>query len=472
MAINYDLVILGGGTGGYVAAIQAAQAGLKTAIVEKDKLGGTCLHKGCIPTKALLKSAAVFQQVKQAADFGVETTDPTFHLTAAMERKNQIIQSLYSGVKQLIASNKIDLYTGYGRILGPSIFSPIAGSISVEYEGDKENDILVPKNVMIATGSVPSLLPNMEVDHQFITTSDDLIQMEQLPESIIIVGGGVIGLEWASFLHDVGVQVSIIEAQEQILPGFDQDVVKHMKQVLKKKGIQVVEQALLQEAKITDQVTVTYQHQNSQKQMTADKVLIAIGRKANTYKIGIENSDIELDDKGFVRVNQHYQTKEAHIYAIGDVIGGKQLAHVATYEARQAIAHITGSATSKLTENEIPACIYSNPEIAVIGLTEAEAKAQRIDYAVTKVSGLAIGKAHVNGDVHGFTKLIKDRKTNDLLGIHMVGDQVTELIGQASLAKYFDSSVQELSEVIYPHPSLNEIIGEAALAAEGRKLHG
>ncbi|MGP4042297.1 dihydrolipoyl dehydrogenase [Gracilibacillus sp. D59] len=474
MALNYDLVILGGGTGGYVTAIRAAQLGLKTAIVEKQMLGGTCLHKGCIPTKALLKSAAVYQQVKQAANFGVETSSPLFNIEQAMRRKDDVIGSLHQGVEHLVRSNKIDVYEGFGRILGPSIFSPIAGSISVEYEEEKENDILVSKNVIIATGSSPSVLPNMEIDHIHIVTSDDLVEMTELPKSIIIVGGGVIGLEWASFLHDVGVEVTILEAQDQILSAFDHDIVKQLKRILMKKGISILEEAKIDTSSIDkgSEIQVTYQQDNEIHNISAEKLLIAVGRHANTKKIGIENTDIQLDQRGFINVNEHFQTKESHIYAIGDVNGGHQLAHVATYEGKRAVDHIAGISGSQISEQEIPSCIYGNPEIAMIGLTEDQVKQKGYDYRVDKVSLQAIGKAHVNGHTEGFTKIIIDKKTNDILGIHMIGEHVTELIGQASIAKYFDGSALEISEVIYPHPSLSEIIGEAALAVEGRKIHG
>ncbi|WP_091483374.1 dihydrolipoyl dehydrogenase [Gracilibacillus orientalis] len=474
MALNYDLVILGGGTGGYVTAIRAAQLGLKTAIVEKQKLGGTCLHKGCIPTKALLKSADVYQQVKNAANFGVDTSVPTFNIDQAMARMENVVSSLHQGVEHLVSSNKIDVYEGFGRILGPSIFSPIAGSISVEYEEERENDILVSKNVIIATGSSPTVLPDMEIDHTKTITSDDLVEMTELPKSVIIVGGGVIGLEWASFLHDVGVEVTILEAQDQILSAFDHDIVKRLKQILKKKGITILEQAKVDPSSIEkgSEIQVTYQQRNEMHNISAEKLLIAVGRHANTKKIGIENTDIQLDQKGFIQVNEHFQTKENHIYAIGDVNGGLQLAHVATYEGKKAVEHIAGLRSSQISEQEIPSCIYGNPEIAMIGFTEQEVKLKGYDYRVEKVSLQAIGKAHVNGHTDGFTKIIINKQTNDILGIHMIGDHVTELIGQASVAKYFDGSALELSEVIYPHPSLSEIIGEAALAADGRKIHG
>ncbi|GAE91272.1 dihydrolipoamide dehydrogenase of branched-chain alpha-keto acid dehydrogenase [Gracilibacillus boraciitolerans JCM 21714] len=477
MALNYDLVVLGGGTGGYVTAIRAAQLGLKTAVVEKEKLGGgTCLHKGCIPTKALLKSASVFQLVKEADRYGVEVEKPLFQITKAIERKNKIVDSLYEGgVNHLIKSHNIDVYHGFGRILGPSIFSPMAGSISVEYDSEKENDILIPKNVIIATGTFPSILPGVNVDHQHIVTSDDLVEISELPQSIIIVGGGVIGIEWASFLHDVGVKVTIIEAQESILPSFDKDIINTMRKNLVKKGITIIENANLDIDSITtdNKIQLTYKLNNQTHSLSAEKLLLSVGRKANTRNIGLENTEIVINDKGFISVNEHFQTKESHIYAIGDVNGGKQLAHVATYEGKKAVEHIADITMSSLSENEIPSCVYGNPEIAMIGLTETEVQHHGFDYQTTITSFKAIGKAHVNGQTDGFIKIIIDKNTEDILGIHMIGSQVTELIGQASTAKYFDSSALELSEVSYPHPSLSEIIGEAALAAEGgRKIHG
>ncbi|SHN12781.1 dihydrolipoyl dehydrogenase [Gracilibacillus kekensis] len=474
MSLNYDLVILGGGTGGYVTAVRASQMGLKTAIVEKGKLGGTCLHKGCIPTKALLKSASVFQQVKEANEYGIETTSPVFQIEKAMSRKSKVVDSLHAGVEHLVDNHQIDVYQGYGRILGPSIFSPMAGSISVEYDDEKENDILVPKNVIIATGSAPSVLPDMEVDHDNIVTSDDLVEMTELPKSIIIIGGGVIGIEWASFLHDVGVEVTILEAQEHILPAFDKDIIKTLKRKLTKKGISIIEQATIDLESITKEndMKLTYEKNNEKHQVSAEKLLLSVGRKANTQNIGLDNTEIKRVKKGFIEVNQHFQTKESHIYAIGDVNGGRQLAHVATYEGKKAVEHIAGIVSSNLSDNEIPSCVYGNPEIAMIGLTETEAKEQGFRYRTAKTSFKAIGKAHVDGETDGFSKIIIDEKTEDILGVHMIGEKVTELIGQVSTAKYFDSSALELSEVIYPHPSLSEIIGEVAMAADGRKIHG
>ncbi|ENH97414.1 dihydrolipoamide dehydrogenase [Gracilibacillus halophilus YIM-C55.5] len=475
MAIDYDLVVLGGGTGGYVTAIRASQQGFKTAIVEAEKLGGTCLHKGCIPTKSFLKSAEVFQEIRHANEFGVMVGEPTLDLNQVLNRKDQVVRTLYQGVKHLVNQGKIDVYHGYGSILGSSIFSPMAGSVSVTYDGEQENDILIPKQLVIATGSSAKTIPGMEPDGKKILTSDHALELDELPQSILIVGGGAIGVEWASFYQDVGVNVTLIEQNDQLLPGVDSDIAVEMKKRLKNKGVNIyTDSTVLPETlQIQDQCMIEVNTGNENiVSLSSDVILLSVGRKANTMKIGLENTDVQLDDQGFIQVDQNMQTKEGHIYAIGDVIGGKQLAHAATYEARVAMEHMSGQQPTYLSDMDIPTCIYSEPEVASIGVTESEAKAQGYSVDVTKTSLQAIGKAHVNGDAKGFAKMIVDKETNDVLGIHLIGKGVTELIGQASMARYFDGSALELSEVIYPHPSLSELLGEAALAAEGRNIHG
>ena len=472
MAENYDVVILGGGTGGYVAAIVASQAGLKTAIVESDKLGGVCLHKGCIPTKSLLKSAEILKTIQDAEKFGVMTKDPVFHWSKALEHKEKVVERLYNGVQSLIKQGKIDVYYGYGRILGPSIFSPMAGSISVEYRDEKENDILIPKNVIIATGSSPKGLSNLEADGNIILTSDHLFDLESVPKKMVIIGGGVIGVEWASFFADVGCEVTIIEASEAILPEFDRDIVAFVERKLKQKGITIITNALVD--KVEKEQATAHVHiaiEEEELVVQTDKVLVAIGRQANTANIGLQNTMIETKADGSIKVNQYLQTKESHIYAIGDVIGGQMLAHVATYEARLAIDHISGKHLIGQPRS-VPSCVYSNPEIGMIGLTEQQAKDQGYEVEVNKTYYHSIGKAYVNGEEDGFIKMISDKGTNDIIGIHLVGGLATELIVPGSMAFYFDASALELSEVMYPHPSMNEIYGEVALAIEGRKIHG
>ncbi|WP_102027096.1 dihydrolipoyl dehydrogenase [Salirhabdus sp. Marseille-P4669] len=473
MAEEYDLVILGGGTGGYVAAIRASQLGLKTAVVEKGDLGGTCLHKGCIPSKALLRSAEVFKQTMEANDFGVEVSTPKVNFAKVQERKQKIVDTLHKGVQGLMKKGKIDIYNGFGRILGPSIFSPMPGTISVELNSGEENAMLLPKNVIVATGSSPRTLPGLEVDGNFVLTSDDALQLESLPSSIIIVGGGVIGIEWASMLSDFGVEVTVVEFLDRILPTEDHEVSKEMTRLLKKKGIKIsTSTKVLPETLLKDNgVRIEADKKGEKKSFEAEKMLVSVGRSANVNNIGLENTDIVVE-KGFIQTNEFYQTKESHIYAIGDVIGGLQLAHVASHEGIIAVEHIAGENPHPMKTSEVPTCIYSNPEVSRVGLTEQEAKDRGFDVKVGKFSFKAIGKALVYGESDGFVKIIADKNTNDLLGVHMIGPHVTDMISEAGLAKVLDATPWEIAQSIHPHPTLSEAIGEAALAVDGKQIHG
>ncbi|MDC3414452.1 dihydrolipoyl dehydrogenase [Aquibacillus sp. 3ASR75-11] len=474
MTQDYDLVIIGGGTGGYVAAIRASQLGLKTAIVEHGLLGGTCLHRGCIPSKALLRSAEVFRQTKEADQFGITTADPKVDFLKVQERKQTIVNTLHQGVQGLMKKGKIDVFEGYGRILGPSIFSPTAGTVSVEMNNGEENEMLIPKNVLIATGSKPKSLPGLQIDGQYVVTSDEALLMEELPASILIVGGGVIGIEWASMLADFGVQVTIIEFMDRILPTEDKEVSKEMKRLLKKKGISIHTNAKLLPDTLTINNGVEVQVDQNGKSETyqADKMLVSVGRSPNSRSIGLDNTDIQTNEHGCIQTNDVYQTKESHIYAIGDVIGGLQLAHVASHEGVIAVEHIAGEDPVKMNEINVPTCIYSNPEAASIGLTEEQAIEQGYEIKTGKMSFKAIGKALVYGETDGFVKIIANKQTDDLLGIHMVGPHVTDLISEAGIAKVLDATPWEIGESIHPHPTLSEAIGEAALAVDEKQIHG
>ncbi|RSK27778.1 dihydrolipoyl dehydrogenase [Bacillus sp. HMF5848] len=474
MAREYDVVILGGGTGGYVAAVRAAQLGLSTAVVEKAKLGGTCLHAGCIPSKALLRSAEVYHTTKKSEEFGVLAKDVSLDFSKVQARKQHIVDQLHKGVQHLMKKGKIDVYEGIGRILGPSIFSPLPGTISVEYSNGQENDMVIPKHLIIATGSRPRTLPGLNVDGEFVITSDEALRLESLPNSLVIVGGGVIGIEWASMMADFDVSVTVLEYADRILPTEDPDVSREMQRLLKKKGVKVVTGAkVLSETLQVSEGTVTIkaEHKGEAKAFSADKILVSVGRAANTEGIGIENTDVVLDH-GFIVTNKFYQTKDSHIYAIGDVIGGMQLAHVAAHEGIIAVEKIAGLNPDPIQYKDVARCIYSNPEAASIGLTEEEAKEQGYDVKVGKFSFKAIGKALVFGESDGFVKIIADKSTDDLLGVHMIGPHVTDLISEAALAKVLDASNWEISHTIHPHPTLSEVLGEAALAVEGHAIHG
>ncbi|MED4463781.1 dihydrolipoyl dehydrogenase [Metabacillus fastidiosus] len=473
MAIEYDLVILGGGTGGYVAAIRASQLGLKTAIVEKAKLGGTCLHKGCIPSKALLRSAEVFAQAKSSEQYGVVINDVAIDFMKVQERKENIVAQLYKGVKYLMAQGKIDVYEGIGRILGPSIFSPLPGTVSVEMNDGSENEMLLPANLIIATGSRPSSLQGLEIDGEYVLTSDEALALANLPKSMIIIGGGVIGVEWASMLADFDVEITILEYADRILPTEDKEISKEMERLLKRKGIHIVTNAKALPDSLKKEngiVTIDVEHKNETVSFSADKLLLSVGRKANVENIGLENTEIKIEN-GYIAVNEFYQTKESHIYAIGDVIGGLQLAHVASHEGIAAVEHIAGKNPSPINQSFVPKCVYSNPQAASIGLTEDEAKEQGFELKVGKFSFNAIGKALVFGETDGFVKLIANAENDDILGIHMIGPNVTEMISEAALAKVLDATPWEIGNTIHPHPTLSEAMSEAALAVNGKSIH-
>ncbi|NJP37619.1 dihydrolipoyl dehydrogenase [Alkalicoccus luteus] len=474
MAEKYDLVILGAGTGGYVAAIRAAQLGLTTAVVEASELGGTCLHRGCIPSKALLRSAEVYKTVKQSEEFGVKTEGSSLDFSAVMKRKDGIVSKLHQGVQGLMKKGKIDVYKGFGRILGPSIFSPTPGTISVEYEDERENDMLIPANVIIATGSRPRTLPGLKLDETNVISSNGALKLSSLPASITIVGGGVIGVEWASMFVDFGTDVTVIEYADRILPTEDLDVSKEMKKALEKRGVTIYTNAAVKPESVQisdDGVTASFEHDGEENSVTSEKLLVSVGREASIQNIGVENTDIVVEN-GTIKVNKHYQTKESHIYAIGDCIGGMQLAHVASHEGIAAVNHLAGAEAHGVDPDTTPRCTYSYPEAAAVGMTEEQAKGAGFEVKIGKFPFSSIGKALVHGDSEGFVKFVSDKKTDDLLGVHMIGPHVTDMISEAALAKLLDAASWEVGAVIHPHPSLSEAVGEAALAVEGKQIHG
>ena len=474
MSKEYDVVILGGGTGGYVAAIRAAQLGLTTAIVEKSKLGGTCLHSGCIPSKAMLKSAEVYRVTRQEAnEFGVNTGDVSLDFSQVQKRKGKIVDQLHAGIEGLMKKGKIDVYHGTGRILGASIFSPMPGTISVEMYNGNENEILILKNLVIATGSKPRSLPGLEVDEKSVMTSDGALLMNALPSSITIIGGGVIGIEWASMLVDFGVDVTVMDRLDQILATEDRDVAVAMHKALEKRGVKFILGAeILTESlqKNDSEVTISYKLDNDEQSITSEKMLVSVGRAPVMDDIGLQNTDIQVE-KGSIQTNNHYQTKDDHIYAIGDVIGGLQLAHVAEHEGLHAIEHIAGKQVDPIDYDLVPRCVYSYPETAAVGVTEQQAKDRGFDVKIGKFPFKANGKALVNGHADGFVKIIVDQQTDDIIGVHMMGSHVTDLISEAGLAMVMNAIPWEISSAVHPHPTLSEAFSEAALAVEGLAIH-
>lgn len=471
MAITCDVAVLGGGTGGYIAAIRAAQLGKEVVIIEQDKLGGTCLHRGCIPSKALLRSAELYAQMKESTSYGIETSGLTLVFPKVQERKQAIVEQLHKGVQYLMKKNKITVIQGKGRVIGPSIFSPKSGAVAVELS-DAEMETVVPANLIIATGSRPRILPGLTPDGQHILSSDEALLLEELPKSMIIVGGGVIGVEWASLLHDFGVEVTVVEAADQLLPAEDEEVARELQKQLQKRGVTVLTgvKVLSDTYSVSEgQVHISAQQGERTIELSGDKLLISIGRQANVENIGLENTDIGLEH-GFIRVNEHMQTTEPHIYAIGDCIGGLQLAHAASHEGLVAAHHIAEE-VAHYDESQVPRCVYSRPEVASVGLTEKEARAKGHQVKIGKAPFSVIGKALVHGEKEGFVKIVTDVQSNDILGVQMIGNQVTEMINQAALATLLDATPWELGQAVIAHPSLSEIIGEAALAVDGQNIN-
>ncbi|PNQ80383.1 dihydrolipoyl dehydrogenase [Paenibacillus sp. F4] len=471
MTIHCDVAILGGGTGGYVAAIRAAQLGKEVVIIEKDKLGGTCLHRGCIPSKALLRSAEVYATIKESAQYGIETSGAQLVFPKVQERKEAVVEQLHQGVQFLMRKNKITILSGKGRVIGPSIFSPKSGAVAVELE-DGEMETIVPAHLIIATGSRPRVLSGLEPDGEFILSSDEALTMEELPASLIIVGGGVIGVEWASMLNDFGVEVTVVEAANRLIPTEDEDVSREMQRLLTKRGVKVLtgSQVLAKTyGKDEEGVQIDVQKGEETETLSASKLLISVGRQANVENIGLENTDIRVE-RGFISVNEHLQTNEPHIYAIGDCIGGLQLAHAASHEGLQAVHHLAGEDFHSVPNHLIPRCIYTRPEAASVGLTEQEARERGHQVKVGKFPFQAIGKSLVYGSRDGFVKVVADEKTNDILGVHMIGTHVTDLISEAALAQLLDATPWEVGQLIHPHPTLSEILGEAMLAVDGQAI--
>jgi dihydrolipoamide dehydrogenase len=469
---SYDLVVIGGGTGGYVAAIRAAQLGMKVAVVERDKLGGTCLHRGCIPSKALLRTAEVLATAREAAEFGVEHGTPALNLAKAMERKAKIVDQLHKGVQYLLKKSAVDVIHGIGRIMGPSIFSPQAGAVSVEYENG-ETAILSPRFTLIATGSKPRSLPGLEFDGEKVISSDHALEMERLPQSVIIVGAGAIGVEWASMLSDFGVRVTLVEYLDRVLPLEDSEISREVARLLKKRGVVVKTGAkVLPETldKSGEGVEVQVELGDKVESLAADLLLVAVGRAPVVENIGLEATEIRLD-RGAIVVDEHYRTAESNIFAIGDVIGGMQLAHVAAHEGIHAVEVMAGRSPRPIDYSLIPKCTYCRPEVASVGLTEAEARDKGFAVKVGKFQFRAIGKALVYGESDGFVKIVADADTDDVLGVHMVGPHVTDLISEGALARVLNATPWEIAHSIHPHPTLSEVMGEAALAVDGLAIH-
>lgn len=466
----YDVLFIGAGPGGYVAAIRASQLGLSVAVIERDRVGGTCLNRGCIPSKAFLRSAELYRNALAGAEYGVQVAGVSLDFDQVKLRKNSIVDQLAKGIEFLFKKNKIDYYQGSGQLAGQELDNKL-----VEFRPTEGKPVtLRGKNIVLATGSRPRILPGITIDGQQVVTSDEAFEMADLPESIIIVGGGVIGMEWASLLHDFGVAVTVVEYLDRILPYEDEEVSKELARVMKKRKVKIMTSAGLIADSIRlepGQVTLTVNHKDKLVELTADQVMIAVGREAVVDGLGLEESLVEIE-RGVIKVNNVYQTADPQIYAIGDCIGGLQLAHVASSEGIRVVEYIAGLAEKSVADELVPKCTFTFPEVASIGLTEAEALDQGYKLSTGKFSFRGIGKALVYGENDGFVKIIVDEATEQILGVHMIGTHVTDMITELGLAKFLGAKYSALTEMIYPHPTLSEAIYETILNIDNRQIHG
>ena len=472
---DFDLVVLGAGTGGYAAAFRAAQLGLKVALVDEDKIGGTCLHRGCIPTKALLESAAFAERVRHAKDYGLILPGEAVVDYAAMAaRRDAVVKRMWTGLKTLVDKNKVTWVAGRGRLEGP-------GKVRVSQPGEDGTPdaggerVLNATDVIIASGSRVKSLPGLTPDGRRIVTSDDILRMDSLPKDIIIVGGGAVGVEFASMFADVGVKVTLLEYLPQIVPLEDAEVGKVLERSFTKRGITVMTNARFDPAAVKvakTGVAVTVGPEGKEPaELRAELMLVATGRAANIEDIGLETTKAETD-RGVIKVNGHMRTREPHVYAVGDVIGGLWLAHTAAHEGIIAAHTIAGeSDVPEMDYEKQPHATYCRPEIASIGLTEAQCAERGLTVKIGKVPFQAIAKAIIGGEYEGFVKIIANADTNDTLGVHIIGPHATDLIAEASLGFELEATPWEIGAATHAHPTLSEVIGEAAMAVDGRSIN-
>ena len=472
---DFDLIVLGAGTGGYSAAFRAAQLGLRVALVDEGKIGGTCLHRGCIPTKALLESAAFADRIKHAKDFGLDLPgDAVVDYARMAARRDQVVKRMWTGLKTLVDKNKVAWIQGRGRLDGPT-------TVRVQMHGDDGTPgaggerILQATDVILATGSRVKSLPGLEPDGKRIVTSDDVLATNSLPKDVIIIGAGAVGVEFASMYHDLGVAVTLLEYMPAVVPAEDREVSQLLERSLVKRGMTVMTNARfdvksVKASKSNVKITVGPDGKDAT-EISAELLLVATGRAPNVEDVGLETTKAELE-RGFVKVDGRMRTKVPHLYAIGDIVGGLLLAHTAAHEGIVAAHVIAGDKdVHPIDYVKQPRATYCRPEIASIGLTEQQCQEQEIPYTVGKVPFQAIAKAIIGGEYEGFAKVIGHRDTKDTLGVHLIGPHATDLIAEASLAFQLDATPWEIGGTTHAHPTLAEIIGEAALAVDGQSIN-
>jgi len=455
MADELDLVIIGSGPGGYVAAIRAAQWGLKTAVIEKDdRLGGTCLNVGCIPTKALLFAADLHDYFRHGKDFGIENPKINVDWAAVVAREQQVVRKHNKGVEFLFRKHKIETIRGFGKLQGK-------GRVSVSGAGGERE--VRAKNILLATGSEARMLPGLEPDPERILTNVEILEIKAIPKSIVIIGAGAVGVEFASVYHRFGSEVVIVEMLPRILPLADEEVSKELERLLKKQGMQILTGAKVKSVQKKGPGVEVEVLQNDKSQLfKAEQTLVAVGRRPNTDGVGLENTKAEIE-RGFVKTDKYMQTAEPNLYAIGDIVAGApQLAHAAMMEGIVAVGKICGKPVPPMNYRQVPDCVYCEPQVASVGLTEAKAREAGIKVKIGKFPFKASSKASILSAEDGFIKLVCEEKHGELLGAHMIGPSVTELIAQVVMAMRLDGTAEDIMYTVHAHPTLAEAVFDAA----------
>jgi len=461
---NFDIIVVGGGPGGYVTAIRAAQLGLKTACVEREHLGGICLNWGCIPTKALLRSAEVGHLLQHADAYGFSASNVTFDLKKVVERSRKVANQLSAGVKHLLKKNKVTVFDGHGRLNG-------AGKLKVEKDGKPVAD-LTAKHIILATGARARALPGLEPDGKLVWTYKEAMVPPTMPKSLLVVGSGAIGIEFASFYRTLGAEVTVVEVLDRVLPVEDAEISAFARKAFEKQGMKILTGATVKALKKgADNVMATVEAGGKSQDITIDRVILAIGIVGNVENLGLEGTKVKVE-KTHVVVDGYGATGEPGVYAIGDLAGPPWLAHKASHEGVICIEKIAGvKGVHPMDVRNIPGCTYCMPQVASVGLTEQAAKDKGYDVKVGKFPFIGNGKAIALGEPEGLVKTVFDAKTGELLGAHMIGAEVTELIQGYTIAKTMETTEAELMHTVFPHPTLSEMMHEAVLAAYGRVIH-
>jgi dihydrolipoamide dehydrogenase len=466
VAEQYDLVIIGGGNAGYVPAIRASQLGMNVALVEKEPhLGGTCLNWGCIPTKALLHTASLLNDIKHGKDHGVITDGIEFDYAQASKHKDQVVGQLRQGVKGLMKKNKVTVYQGVGSFVEPK---------KIKVEGESGEQELEAKNVLIATGSAVNTLPGLEFDGEKVISSDDVLTMQGYPNSIIVLGSGAVGVEFASMYNDFGADVTVVELLDRIVPLEDPEVSAELEKAFNKRGIKTYTGAKADPEslkKTDDGITIEVETGDGRETLDAEMLLVAVGRKTVTEGLNLDATKVEVDDRGIIQVDEFYRTAEDGVYAAGDVVGGYWLAHAASHEGIVAVEHMAGEDPHPIDQDLIPRVTFCRPEVASFGLSEEQAKEKGYEVKVGKFPFRGIGKALIEGDTGGFVKIVADADTDLLLGMHAIGPKVTDLIAEGVFAKLVEGTPQEIAMAVHAHPTLSESFAEAAMAVDGNQIH-